>query len=115
MPGESIGTMRQEMPLCFGASGSERKMPSPNWQYCAPLVHTFWPLSTKLVAVALGSRAQAGEVGAGVGLAPELAPDLVAAEHRRQVAAPAARSVPWAMIVGPIMPRPMAKTLVGTS
>ena len=45
----------------------------------------------ELVAVALGPRAERGEVGAGVGLAPELAPDLLAAAHRAGGSGPSAR------------------------
>ena len=37
-----------------------------------------------LVAVAHRSSAQTGEVGAGAGLGEQLAPDLVAVQHRRQ-------------------------------
>ena len=40
----------------------------------------------ELVAVALGARAERSEVGPGVGLAPQLAPDLLAAAHRLEVA-----------------------------
>ncbi len=36
--------------------------------------------------VACGARADAGEVAAGVGLGPALAPDLVAGRHRREIA-----------------------------
>ena len=40
------------------------------------------------VIATLGSCPDRGEVGAGIWLAPELAPDLVSAEHRPEVALP---------------------------
>ena len=46
MPGVSIGQMKYEMPLCFGASGLVRAMRMPNFENCAPDVHTFWPFTT---------------------------------------------------------------------
>ena len=52
------------------------------------LAHVFWPLRIQPSPrrVARGARADAGQVAAGVGLGPALAPDLVARRHRREVA-----------------------------
>ena len=44
------------------------------------------PLHHPLVAVGLGAGPQGGQVRAGVGLAEELAPDLLAGQQRKQVA-----------------------------
>ena len=44
------------------------------------------PVDDPLVAVAHRTRAERGEVGAGTGLAEQLAPQLVAAQHRVEVA-----------------------------
>src|SRR6185437_4118523 len=46
--------------------------------------------------LALGARAQAGEIGAGGGLGEELAPDLLALERRRRVALALLRRAPCA-------------------
>ena len=45
-PGACMSTMNAVMPLCFSASGFVRQMISPKSEYCAPEVHTFWPLTT---------------------------------------------------------------------
>ena len=74
------------MPACFGASGSVRARQRPQSAVCADDVHTFWPSMHPLVAVAHGARAQRREVGARSGFAEELAPRLVAAEHRLEEA-----------------------------
>ena len=45
---------------------------------CAPLVHTFWPLISQPPSTRVALRLDAGGVGAGIGLAEQLAPhDLV--------------------------------------
>ena len=46
MPGRSIGQMKYETPLCFGASGLVRAMRMPNFEKCASDVQIFWPLTT---------------------------------------------------------------------
>ena len=58
----------------------------PHLQYCAPVVQIFWPLMTQSSPSRTARGAQAGEVGAGAGLAEQLAPDLLAAQHRPEVA-----------------------------
>ena len=50
----------------------------------ASVFHTFWPVIDPLVAVAHRPAGQAGEVGAGAGLAEELAPGVLAGEHPAQ-------------------------------
>ena len=72
------------MPLRFGTSGSVRASSTPKSARCAHVVHTFWPVTHPLVAVALGPRGQRREVGAGAGLAEQLAPHLLVAHDRRQ-------------------------------
>ena len=34
-------------PLCLGASVSVRATSMHHFEYCAPLVHTFWPVTTQ--------------------------------------------------------------------
>ena len=57
-----------------------------------------------LVAVAHARVRQAGDVGAGAGLAEQLAPDLLAGEQRAQVAAASARRCRASTTVGAHMP-----------
>ena len=71
------------MPLCLGTSGSERAISSPHSENWAPELHTFWPLTHPLVAVADGTAAEVGEVGAGAGLGEQLAAQLAGGEERR--------------------------------
>ena len=52
------------------------------------MVHTFWPVTHPLVAVALGRGGERREVGAGARLAEQLAPHLLVAHDRRQEAQP---------------------------
>ena len=86
MPGASIGQMKYEMPSCFGASGSVRAMRMPSWRALGERRPDLLAVDHPLVAVAHGPGAEGGEVGAGAGLAEELAPDLLAGEQREQVA-----------------------------
>ncbi len=44
-PGACMSMTIVVMPACFGASGLVRTVASPRWQYWAPLVHTFCPLT----------------------------------------------------------------------
>ena len=41
-----MSTTKPVRPLCLGRSGSVRQMISPMSEYCAPEVHTFWPVMT---------------------------------------------------------------------
>ena len=64
-------------------------MPKHHSANAPRLAHVFWPLRIQLPSCAVSRaapRADAGQVAAGVGLGPALAPDLVAARHRREVA-----------------------------
>ena len=45
-PGACMSTTKPVRPLCLGASGSVRQMISPMSLYCAPDVHTFWPVTS---------------------------------------------------------------------
>ena len=85
MPGWRMSTSRNEMPLCFGASGSVRasvKMWSARWPAD---VQIFWPLSTHWSPSSVGPQRQAAEVGPGVGLGVALAPAVLAGQDARQV------------------------------
>ena len=95
-PGWPSSTSRNEMPLCFGASGSvraSRKMWSARWPAD---VQIFWPLMHPLVAVEHGPAAEVAEVGAGVRLGVALAPDVLAGEDAREVVRASARRCPTA-------------------
>ena len=79
------------MPRCFGLIGvGAGEQDAPVAEVGAGRPHLL-PVDDPLVAVAHGTGRQPREVGAGAGLAEQLAPDLVAAQHRRQVALPSAR------------------------
>ena len=69
MPGMSVGMISALMPLCFGASGSVRtkvRMTSASLRARGP---DLLAVHHEVVAVRDRSGAEAGEVGAGVGLA----------------------------------------------
>ena len=85
-PGACMSTMNAVMPLCFSASGSVRQMISPKSEYCAPEVHTFWPLSTHSSPSRTAVVDERRDVGAGARLAEQLAPDLLAAQQLGEVA-----------------------------
>ena len=70
------------MPRCLGASGSVRASRMPQSAVVGLGRPHLLAVDHPLVAVAHGPGGEAGEVGAGAGLAEQLAPDLVAAEHR---------------------------------
>ena len=59
MPGVFMSTSSRLMPLCFGASGSVRQSRKHQSAMSAWLVHTFWPLTTYVVAVALAAACAA--------------------------------------------------------
>ena len=83
------------MPLCLGTSGSVRATSDAAVGDVGERGPHLLAVDDPLVAVAHGAGRQAGEVGAGAGLAEQLAPDLLAGEQRPQAAALAARRVPW--------------------
>ena len=45
-PGDFTSTIKIEMPLCLGASGSVRTASQMKSAYSARLVNTFWPVTT---------------------------------------------------------------------
>ncbi len=45
-PGVRMSRMSQEMPLCFGASGSVRTSSSQKSATCARVLQIFWPFTT---------------------------------------------------------------------
>ena len=71
------------MPLCLGASGLVRTVAKPLPATWAPLVHTFWPLTSQPPSTRVPRVLMPGGVGAGVGLAEQLAPDHVLVERGR--------------------------------
>ena len=74
-------------PWCFfGASGSVRATSMHHFEYCAIERPDLLAGDDPLVAVLHRARLQRGEVGAGVGLAEALAPDLLGGEDRDEVA-----------------------------
>ena len=46
-PGPCMSITMVVMPACLGASGSVRTVANPRWQYWAPEVQTFWPLTSQ--------------------------------------------------------------------
>ena len=78
--------MKYEMPVYFEVSVSVRAMRMPNLATMRERRPDLLAVHDEHVAVAHGAGGQVGQVGAGLGLAEELAPHLLAAEHRRQVA-----------------------------
>ena len=73
-------------PLCLAASVSVRATSMHHFEYWAPLVHTFWPVTTHSSPFLTARVFSRREVRAGVGLGEALAPDLLGREDRRQVA-----------------------------
>ena len=114
MPGACMSTTRYEMPLCFGASGSVRARQMP--QRGELRVATSTPSGPRAASRrrrGTAVRLQRREVGARVGLAEQLAPDLVGGEDRRQPALPSARRCRARAASGPA--RLMPTRLIGCS
>ena len=70
------------MPLCLGASGSVRATSMPRSAMWASVFHTFCPVMTHSSPSRTALARQAGQVGAGARLAEQLAPGVLAGEHR---------------------------------
>ncbi len=88
-PGSDMSTTSAVMPCCGrAASGSVRARQSPQVANCAYDVHTLRPVRTYPPSTGVARVDKRGEVAARVGLAEELAPDLLGREDRRQVAQP---------------------------
>jgi len=83
--GDCMSTTRYEMPLCFGTSASVRARQIPQRANCAYDVQTFCPERSQPSSTRT-ARVEATRVGTRVGLAEELAPDLVGREDRGQPA-----------------------------
>ena len=86
MPAAFIGQMKYEMPLCFGDIGigsGEEDAERCVLRATGPDLLT---VDHELVAVAHRTSAEAGEVAAAARFAEQLAPELLAGQHRRQVA-----------------------------
>ena len=95
------------MPSCLGTSGLVRTVAKPMPATWAPLVHTFWPLTSQPPSTRVALRLDAGRVGAGVGLAEQLAPDDLLVERRRHPALrPGRRCACWMSVrmTQPVMP-----------
>ena len=74
-------------PRCRWASGSVRKSPKTQSAKAPRLAQVFWPFRTQEPSArALGPGADGGQIGAGVGLGPALAPDGLGRGHGRQEA-----------------------------
>ena len=87
MPGVFMSTMKHEMPSCFGLSGSVRARQMPQCGVLRAIdVHTFWPFSTQPPSTRVARVDRRREVGAGAGLAEQLAPDDLAAQRRQDPA-----------------------------
>ena len=85
-PAACMSSAKYVMPLCLGASGSVRVDEHPAVGEVGERVPHLLAVDDPLVAVAHGPGAEAGEVRAGAGLAEQLAPRLLAGEHRAQEA-----------------------------
>ena len=85
-PGVRRSTRKHVMPACFFAVGSVRTYSWHQSAKCPSEFQVFCPLSTKSSPSSTASRAQRGQVRAGVGLGHALGPDLVAAQHGLQEA-----------------------------
>ena len=92
----------------LGHVGSVRASRIPHSARWAADVHTFWPVTTHSSPSRTARVAIAGQVGPGLGLGEELAPHLVAPEHRGRTALLLVGAV--GEIVGPTMPMAMANT-----
>ena len=79
-PSRCMSIANVETPACLAASGSVRTVASPCVLFWAPLVHTFWPLTSQPPSTRVRAGLDRGGVGAGVRFAEQLAP--VAARPR---------------------------------
>ena len=64
------------MPWCFGTSGSLRVTRMPQCAWCAPEVHTFWPVTTH------SSPSRTARVRRPVGSAPETSGSVIEKKER---------------------------------
>ena len=82
------------MPRCFGTSGFVRARRIAKSHRCAFDVHTFWPLTTNSSPSRTGARREVREIAARARFAEQLAPRLVGAQERAEVARPLLGVVP---------------------
>ena len=83
---DCMSTISIEMPRCSGRFARAREYAAPAREL-APGDPRLLAVEHEVVVVLDGARAQRGEVGAGVGLAEALAPDLLGGQDRGDVAA----------------------------
>ena len=83
MPGVFMSTMKQEMPSCFGLSGSVRARQMPQCASFARRRPHLLAVEQPAAVDARRARRQRREVGAGARLAEQLAPDDLAAQRRQ--------------------------------
>ena len=93
------------MPWCLGTSASVRAMSMPRSATWPPRRPHLLAVDDPLVAVLDRRGLQAGEVGAGAGLAEELAPGLLAGDDGRTYWS-ICSCVPWVAMVGAASSRP---------
>ena len=84
MPGRSIGITNAVMPACRSTVGSVRASSVPMSAHCASVLQIFWPVTSQPSPSRLGPGAERRQVAAGVGLAEQLAPDVLAGADPRQ-------------------------------
>ena len=85
-PSCSMSIRKYVSPRCLGASWLVRASSMHHFDWCANVVHTFWPVTTYSSPWRHRAGLQRREVGARLGLAEALAPDLVGAQDRREEA-----------------------------
>ena len=79
MPGRSIGTMKYEMPgVLADVSASVRGDQDAELRHLGERRPDLLTVDHEHIPVAHGSRAEVGQIGTGVGLGEELAPQLLA-------------------------------------
>ena len=86
MPGVVIGKEKTVSPRCFSTSQLVRARQIAQSPYQPAVVQIFDPLRIQPIAVAYRGRDGAGCVGAAARLGQELDPDLLAAQHGRDMA-----------------------------
>ncbi len=102
------------MPLCFGSSGSVRTKHMHQSAWCAPDVHTFWPLTTKWSPSRTARvRRLARSLPAVGSLMPRHHAISARSVGRRNFSI--CSGVPWSLMDGAMMPRPCGLRLRGIS
>ena len=112
MPGSFMSTIRQEMPLCFGASGSVRTYSWHQSARCPSEVQIFWPLTTK------SSPSRTARVRSAARSDPASGSDIPwhqmsSARIMRGSSVSFWSSVPYCMIAGAMLFNPMTLSGIG--